>query len=274
MRRAVWGLPQQVSLPKNSYANISGVKYVGNKHADHLIWRIKKKYKRTKDSVRLNWDHNAQTLNIFMPSYIRKFLLKYKHRVPTKPQHCFYSPLLKQYGAKVQHPLLVNISPKLSLVKIKEIHCVISSILYYARTVDITVLMAFSSIAIEQTKGTTNTMEKTKQLLDYIATNLDGTILFHSSNMIMKVHLDASYLSKSDVRSHACGHFFMGWSPKDGNHIKLNGACFTLCAILCFVVASTAEAKSGVLFLNRKEGMIIRLSLKELGHPQPKTHLL
>jgi hypothetical protein len=89
--------------------------------------------------------------------------------------------------------------------------------------------------------------------------------------MIMNVHSDASYLSESDARSRACGHFFMGWSPKDGDPIQLNGAFFTLCAILRFVVASAAEAELGALFLNCKEGMIFRMTLEELGHPQPKT---
>jgi hypothetical protein len=48
----------------------------------------------------------------------------------------------------------------------------------------------------------------------------------------------------------------MGWSPKDGDPIKLNGAFFTLCTILRFVVASAAEAELGALFLNFKEGII------------------
>jgi hypothetical protein len=48
----------------------------------------------------------------------------------------------------------------------------------------------------------------------------------------------------------------MGWNAKDGDPIKLNGVFFTLCAILCFVVASTTEAELGALFLNCKEGMI------------------
>jgi hypothetical protein len=48
----------------------------------------------------------------------------------------------------------------------------------------------------------------------------------------------------------------MGWITTDGDPIKLNSAFFTLCAILCFVVASAAEAKLGALFLNCKEGMI------------------
>jgi hypothetical protein len=36
-------------------------------------------------------------------------------------------------------------------------------------------------------------------------------------------------------------------------------------------VALAAEAELGALFLNCKEGIIFRLTLEELGHPQPKT---
>jgi hypothetical protein len=36
-------------------------------------------------------------------------------------------------------------------------------------------------------------------------------------------------------------------------------------------VASAAEAELGALFLNCHEGMIFRLTLEDLGHPQPKT---
>jgi hypothetical protein len=36
-------------------------------------------------------------------------------------------------------------------------------------------------------------------------------------------------------------------------------------------VASAAKAKLGALFLNCKEGIIFRLTLEELGHPQPRT---
>jgi hypothetical protein len=172
--------------------------------------------------------------------------------MPSKPQQCPYAPTPKQYGAKAQTPLPVDISPKLSPDKIKEIQRIIGSILYYAQAVDITVLMALSSIAIEQSKGTTNTMQKAKQLLDYLATYPDATIHFRASNMIMNVHFNASYLSKSDAGSQAWGHFFMGWSPKDGDPIKLNGAFFTLCTILRFVVASATEAELGTLFLNAK----------------------
>ncbi len=100
-------------------------------------------------SIQLVWDYNAQTLGISMPGYIKKVLQKYMHRIPSKPQHCPYSPSPKQYGAKAQELNLVDISPLLRSNEIKEIQQVIGSILYYARTVNITVLMALSSIAIE-----------------------------------------------------------------------------------------------------------------------------
>jgi hypothetical protein len=143
---------------------------------------------------------------------------------------------------KHKHPSPSTYCQKLSPEEIKEIQRVIGSILYYPRAVNITVLMELSSIAIEQSKGTTNTMTKTKQLLDYLATYPNATIHFRASDMIMNIHSNASYLSESDACSRACGHFFIGWSPTDGDPIRLNGAFFTLCAILWFVVASAAEA--------------------------------
>ena len=129
----------------------------------------------------------------------------------------------------------------------------VGSILHYARAVDLTVLMALSTIASEQSKGTEQTMQKCKQLLDYLASHPNATVHFHASDMIMNIHSDASYLSEKNAHSRACGHFFMGWKLDATKTIKLNGAFFTLCAILCFVVASAAEAKLGALFLNCKQ---------------------
>ena len=128
--------------------------------------------------------------------------------------------------------------------------------MYYTRVVDITVLMALSPITSKQTQGTTNTMAKANQLLKYLATLLDATIRFQVSNMIVNVHSDASYLSETKAHSRACGHFFMGWSPKGGDPIKLNWDFFTLCTILRFVVDLAAEAELGALSLNFKEGII------------------
>ena len=63
----------------------------------------------------------------------------------------------------------------------------------------------------------------------------------------------------------------MGWKPDPKKPIKLNGAFLTLCAILRFVVASAAEAELETILLNCKQATIFRLTLEEMGHPQPHT---
>jgi hypothetical protein len=63
----------------------------------------------------------------------------------------------------------------------------------------------------------------------------------------------------------------MGWTPKNGKAIRLNGAFYTNTTILRFVVASAAEAELGALFHNCQDGIIFRQTLADLGHTQPKT---
>jgi len=115
--------------------------------------------------------------------------------------------------------------------------------------------MALSTIASEQTKRTERTMEKALQGLDYLATHPDATVPFCTTDMVMNIHSDASYLSEPNSRSGARGHYFLVWLPVDGQPIRLNGAFLMLCLILHFVVASAAEAKLRALFLNCQEGM-------------------
>ena len=146
--------------------NDFGVKYVGKEPVDHLIKYIKEKYELTEDwlgdlycGIKLHWDYNVRTVNISMPGYIKKLLQKYKHKMSTEPQHCPYTPAPKLYGTEAQAPLPVDISPRLSDEEIKEIQRIIGSVLYYARAVNIMVLMALSSITSKQSQDTTNTAE-------------------------------------------------------------------------------------------------------------------
>ncbi len=80
---------------------------------------------------------------------------------------------------------------------IKRVQQIVGSILYYARAVNMTVLMALSSIAVEQMKATEKTMGRCVQMLDYLASNLEAKVRFHASDMIMNIHSDASYLSEN-----------------------------------------------------------------------------
>ncbi len=58
---------------------------------------------------------------------------------------------------------------------------------------------------------------------------------------------------------------------KNKEPICLNGAFHVILTIMRFVVASAAEAKLSALYHNCQTGMIFRLTLKEMGHTQPKT---
>ena len=93
----------------------------------------------------------------------------------------------------------------------------------------------------------------------------------YASDMILNIHSDASYLPESRARSRIVEEFFMGSIPVNGKLIKLNGAIFIMCGILKFVVALAAEAELAALFINAKEGKILRMTLEEMDHKQPPT---
>jgi hypothetical protein len=306
MKRVVWGLPQAGILakkllrkqlaPHKNYECINtaslwqhkwrpimftlvvddfGFKYVGKEHADHLVASLKTKYKLVKDwdgdlycGIKLHWNYTARTLDISMPGYVQRQLLKYKHFISSCPQHCPYSPESKKYGPEAQSPLPIDTTRPLGDKEIKAVQKIVGSILYYARAVDMRVLMVLSTITSKQTKGTERTMEKALQVLDYLVTHPDATVRFRATDMVMNIHSDVSYLLEPNSCSRACGHFFLGWLPVNRQPIRLNEAFHAHCLILRFVVASAAEAKL--------EGIIFKLSRRNdfsthARRPRPPT---
>jgi hypothetical protein len=131
--------------------------------------------------------------------------------------------------------------------------------------------MPLNDIATEQTKATEKTQTATNQLLDYLATHPDATIRYHTSNMILQIHNDASYLSVSNVQSRIGGLFFLG--NKSPQQDKLNGSILNVPAVIKNVVASAAESEVGACFHNAQSGAPLRVTLTELGHTQPPTPL-
>jgi hypothetical protein len=308
IRRAMYGLPQagmlankllKQRLAKHGYYEVAhtpglwkhisrpisftlvvddfGIKYVGKEHADHLLNALKEHYTLDIDwegklycGISLDWDYDKRTVDISMPNYIKKLLQRFQHELK-KAQHSPFNCSPKRYGKDAQLPLPLDESPRLDKAGVTRIQQIVGAILYYARCVDITLLMTLSTIAHEQTKATENTNLSINQLLDYCATHPNAKIRFRASDMILNIHSDASYLNEPEARSRVGGHFFLGWLPQNNLPIKLNGAIHVVSTILKFVAASAAEAELGALFVNAKEGRVIRLILEELGHPQPPT---
>ncbi len=153
-----------------------GIKHIGDKHLKHLfaaLWtEMNKIVEDWKDNlycgISLTWNYDKRYVNIAMPIYMAKQLLWYEHPHPTKPQHCPYNPNPIKYGQDNQATDPNDTSPKLSKANKKRIKQIVGSFLYYARTVNPTILMAVSAIASQQALPTEDTQNRVNQFLDYI----------------------------------------------------------------------------------------------------------
>ena len=111
-------------------------------------------------------------------------------------------------------------------------------------------------------------------LIKYANSNPDATIQYTARNMILYVHIDASYLSTPRTRSRAGGHYFISNRLPDPTkpprtRPRLNGPVHTMSKIMSNVMGSAAEAKIGTTYINGQEAVPICTLLHELGHPQP-----
>ena len=98
-------------------------------------------------------------------------------------------------------------------------------------------------------------MDEVQQLLDYLASNPNAIIRYHTSGTILFIHSDASYLSVKKSRSRASGVFFFSDPKPDAITFSeytpiLNGFIFIMCRMLRNIMASSVEAEYGALFLN------------------------
>jgi hypothetical protein len=62
----------------------------------------------------------------------------------------------------------------------------------------------------------------------------------------------------------------MGSGTKSDKKLT-NGAILIISKVLKHVMSSAAEAEIGAVFINAKEGAVVRTTLEELGHKQPPT---
>jgi hypothetical protein len=68
------------------------------------------------------------------------------------------------------------------------------------------------------------------------------------------------------------GGFYMD-SYTDKAKILTNGAILIISTVLKHAMSLAAEEEIGAVFLNAKEGTVLRITLEELGHPHPPTPL-
>jgi hypothetical protein len=317
IRKGMYGLPQagllanerlKIHLAKSEYTPVKhtaglykhatrpvtfslvvddfGVKYVGAEHAEHLMSTLRSLYTITTDwtgtlycGLTLKWDYDVGTVDLSMPGYIAKALHNFKSPPPTRPQHSPHVWAKPNYGAKTQFTEDEDTSAPLDDAGRKHLQKAIGTLLYYARAIDNTLLVALGTLSSAQAKGTQATTQALTQVLNYCATHPDAVLRYHKSDMYLWAHSDASYLSEKKARSRAGGIFFLSDRPVDPNIAPgpdsvpppFNGAVHVHCAIMQVVLSSATEAEFGGLFFNGKEAIPIRTMLEEMGHPQGPT---
>jgi hypothetical protein len=146
--------------------------------------------------ISIKWDYKARTAELSMPGYIPNALHKYQHPAPTRPQHAPHTWNRPTYGATQQLADPADTTDPASELDQKRIQKVTDTLLFYARAVDPTMLMTLSTIAAQQSTATQNTIKATNQLLDYCHTHPNATIKYRASDMILKIHSNASYLAE------------------------------------------------------------------------------
>ena len=261
-----------------------GIKYTRKEDIEFLISTIEKDYKLTIDwtgsnylGLTLNWDYKNKTVDLSMPGYIAATLHRFQHPTPTKPQHSPHAWTAPTYGAATQWAIDADDSPKLPPIDLKKLQQILGTLLYYARAIDSTMLVAISTLASVQAQGTQATMDAAIHLLNYCATHPDASIRYRSSDMILHVHSDASYLSVHGARSRIGGFFFLSESPPQHGYTPTtpvaasNGPVHINSIIMQHVMSSATEAEFGALFHNAKDAEMLRTILIAMGHPQPPT---
>jgi hypothetical protein len=142
-----------------------------------------------------------------MPGYVEAALHRFQHPEPSRPQHAPHEWIPPTYGSTTpQAARPLDDSPILPSEDIKRIQKVVGTLLYYARAIDSTMLVALNDISAEQSKATAHTAAKIVHLLNYCATHPNAVVRYHASDMILHIDSDASYLSLPEARSRAGGH--------------------------------------------------------------------
>ena len=155
-----------------------GIKYVGKENAEHLEKILKLKYKITTDwtgstylGLTLKWDYDARTVDISMPGYIERALVRFQHPTPTRPQHSPHAWTAPHYGAPTQLTDQPDTSNALHADGKLFIQQVLGVLLWYARAVDNTLLVALGTLASAQSQPTDATYDAVIQILSKLLRN-------------------------------------------------------------------------------------------------------
>ena len=217
----------------------------------------------------VDYDRSRRTISLSYPSCIPDLLVRLDMEdLPTCKSPCVYVPPV--FGSSAPQVSPVDNSPALSPTDTGTIQIIVGSLLYYARAVDATLLPAVCLLASDQSAPTQSTWKSALRLLGYAKANPDGRLVYQPSDMILRIHSDASYLNRPKSGSTAGGFHYLGTLDPD----FINGPVFCHCTRIPVVCAAVSEAEYAAIFANAQVGCDERVILSSLGYPQPPTPIL
>jgi hypothetical protein len=197
--------------------------------------------------------------------------------LPSRPEHSPHAWNKPVFGRFTQQPFPEDSSNQLALTGIGHIKQIVGTLLYSARAVDVTLLVALNYLAAKQFKGTEITAKAIVQVRNYCATHPDATLCYHASGRVVHIDSDASYLLMPQSCSCVGGHHYLS-SNLHGDPTKAptknpppNSPIHTVCHKLGNVMASAVEAEGRGLFVNGQDAVALRTMLEELNIPQLPT---
>ena len=139
------------------------------------------------------------------------------------------------YGANQQIDTPSDTSNTLDTKGIKQLQGIVEVLQYVARAVNNKLLVALNTICTHQATATANTNMAITQLLNYVATYPDNSMLFRESGMVLVAHADAGFLNETKARSRAGAHIFL---IEDVATPPLREAILTIAKIIKPIMAS------------------------------------
>ena len=210
----------------------------------------------------LYWCHNARLYSI-SPQKISTY--------KTTPTYTPYRQLLS-YNQIRQIAVQPDTFHPISTSNKTKVQQIIWCLLYYARALDNTMLIALNTIAQSQSNPTQHTAKLCYQLPDYCATYPNVGLKYHKNNMILHIHSDASYLVAPYTKSRISWYFFLSSDPTKPT--TQDAPIRFECKTLHRVVTSSGEWETAAVFHNVQIAIHIRYMLQQLGHLQPPTPII
>ena len=217
----------------------------------------------------VDYNRSDRSISLSYPSYIPDLLTRLRpNGIKTQKSPCVYiPPVFGSHDPQVTH---VDDSGPASAAEAAEIGIIVGSLLYYARAVDASLLTAVCLLSSHQAHPTKQTVIAANRLLGYAKANPANSLVFRPSDMILRIHSDASYLSRPKSGSTAGGFHYLGTS----NPAFLNAPIFCHSTRIPVVCAAVCEAEYAALFANAQVAADELVILSNLGYPQSPTPIL